>query len=191
MDVDDDCFDRLPDPIVLIIFNRISDVKTLILCRSVSKRFNSLVPQTEWLCLRVDRVISSTSSDDDENSDDAPFFNFFNSIVDSIQNLFNLGGPDDGDGFQSFCFAGDDTLRVRPDPSAGNRASRRRPGAGERGGGELESRVRENDEKLRDHGFPIWWEPCYNPGFGCGYDAGAEDGGGLDGDCSDGGDGEA
>ncbi|CAN1181622.1 F-box protein AUF1 [Linum perenne] len=103
MDVDDDCFDLLPDPIVLIIFNRISDVKTLILCRSVSKRFNSLVPQAEWLCLRVDRVISSTSSDDDDNADDAPFFNFFNSIVDSIQNLFNLGGQDDGDGFQSFC----------------------------------------------------------------------------------------
>ncbi|XP_071928194.1 F-box protein AUF1-like [Coffea arabica] len=35
-------FDSIPNPIVLHFFNKISDIKTLIRCRSVSKRFNSL-----------------------------------------------------------------------------------------------------------------------------------------------------
>ncbi|XVF39497.1 hypothetical protein PTKIN_Ptkin01aG0039300 [Pterospermum kingtungense] len=59
-----DGFDRLPDSLVLLIFNSVSDVKTLIRCRSVSKRFNSLVPQTESLLLKIDRVISSESDSD-------------------------------------------------------------------------------------------------------------------------------
>ncbi|XP_058085713.1 F-box protein AUF1-like [Magnolia sinica] len=54
-------FDRIPDHIVLIIFNRISDLKSLARCRAVAKRFNSLVPQAETLVLRVDSVISSES----------------------------------------------------------------------------------------------------------------------------------
>ncbi|MFS7930078.1 putative F-box domain-containing protein [Helianthus anomalus] len=49
-----DDFDRLPDPIFLTIFNYISDIKTLIRCRSVSRRFNSLVPHSDSLLLRVD-----------------------------------------------------------------------------------------------------------------------------------------
>ncbi|KAJ6730373.1 hypothetical protein OIU85_021195 [Salix viminalis] len=56
-----DGFDRLPDSLILLIFNSISDIKTLICCRSVSKRFNSLVPQTESLSLKVDCVISPES----------------------------------------------------------------------------------------------------------------------------------
>ncbi|KAK4352417.1 hypothetical protein RND71_027935 [Anisodus tanguticus] len=60
-----DGFYRIPDPIIHLIFNQISDIKTLIRCRSVSKRFNSLVPQADSLLLRVDRVISATDSDVD------------------------------------------------------------------------------------------------------------------------------
>lgn len=59
-----DCFDQLPDALILLIFNSVSDVKTLIRCRSVSKRFNSLVTQTETLSLRVDRVVSPDSDSD-------------------------------------------------------------------------------------------------------------------------------
>ncbi|XVF36735.1 hypothetical protein REPUB_Repub19eG0083800 [Reevesia pubescens] len=59
-----DGFDQLPDSLILLIFNSVSDVKTLIRCRSVSKRFNSLVPQTDSLLLKIDRVISSESDSD-------------------------------------------------------------------------------------------------------------------------------
>ncbi|XAR62172.1 hypothetical protein NMG60_11016824 [Bertholletia excelsa] len=63
----DGCFDIVPDPLVLQILNYISDVKTLIWCRAVSKRFNSLVPQADTLLLRVDRVVSATEPDDDDS----------------------------------------------------------------------------------------------------------------------------
>ncbi|XP_059279795.1 F-box protein AUF2-like [Lycium ferocissimum] len=73
-----DGFDRIPDPLIHIIFNQISDIKTLIRCRSVSKRFNSLVPQADSLLLRVDRVISASESDDD---DDSILIAFLRSII--------------------------------------------------------------------------------------------------------------
>ncbi|KAI3820288.1 hypothetical protein L1987_07832 [Smallanthus sonchifolius] len=82
-----DGFDRLPDPVILTIFNYISDIKTLIRCRAVSRRFNSLVPQTDSLLLRVDRVISSVDSDDD--GDTSSVIGFIKSIVKSIQDLIS------------------------------------------------------------------------------------------------------
>ncbi|XP_065848251.1 F-box protein AUF2-like [Euphorbia lathyris] len=78
-----DGFDLLPDSIILLIFNSVADVKTLIRCRSVSKRFNSLVPQTDSLLLRVDCVISP-------ESDHQPLlFAFLKSLLNSIHDLFN------------------------------------------------------------------------------------------------------
>lgn len=62
-----DGFDPIPDSLVLLIFNFVSDVKTLIRCRAVSKRFNSLVSQAESLLLKVDCVISPKSSDADSS----------------------------------------------------------------------------------------------------------------------------
>ncbi|XP_071925088.1 F-box protein AUF1-like [Coffea arabica] len=82
-----DGFDSIPDPIVLHIFSKISDIKTLIRCRSVSKRFNSLVPQADSLLLRVDRVISTTDSDDDDG--DSFFLAFLRSIVKSLHNFIS------------------------------------------------------------------------------------------------------
>lgn len=79
-----DGFDRLPDPLIHLMFNQIADIKTLIRCRSVSKRFNSLVPQADSLLLRVDRVISSTDSDDD---DDSFLIAFLRSIIKSLHHL--------------------------------------------------------------------------------------------------------
>ncbi|KAL0692926.1 hypothetical protein Bca4012_060106 [Brassica carinata] len=59
-----DHFDRLPDPILLLVLNRIADVKSLGRCSAVSRRFRSLVPQVENVVVRVDCVIS----DDDSSS---------------------------------------------------------------------------------------------------------------------------
>jgi hypothetical protein len=63
-----DGFDPIPDSLVLLIFNFVSDVKTLIRCRVVSKRFNSLVSQADSLLLKVDCVIPPESSDADSLS---------------------------------------------------------------------------------------------------------------------------
>ncbi|CAN6847651.1 unnamed protein product [Brassica oleracea] len=58
-----DHFDRLPDSILLLVLDRIADVKSLGRCCAVSRRFHSLVPQVENVVVRVDCVIS-----DDDNS---------------------------------------------------------------------------------------------------------------------------
>ncbi|XP_010518768.1 PREDICTED: F-box protein At5g46170 [Tarenaya hassleriana] len=62
--LDIDHFDRLPDSIFLLVFNKIGDVKALGRCCVVSKRFHSLVPQVDNVVVRVDCVIS----DDDSSS---------------------------------------------------------------------------------------------------------------------------
>ncbi|KAJ7965693.1 F-box protein [Quillaja saponaria] len=54
------------DSLVLHIFNSVSDIRTLVHCRAVSKRFNSLVPETQSLLLKVDRVVSSHSDGDSD-----------------------------------------------------------------------------------------------------------------------------
>ncbi|KAH7673842.1 F-box domain-containing protein [Dioscorea alata] len=53
-----DHFDRLPDPVLLIVLNRIGDVKALGRCSVVSRRFHALVPQVDSVVVRVDCVIS-------------------------------------------------------------------------------------------------------------------------------------
>ncbi|KAL5731724.1 hypothetical protein ACHQM5_004425 [Ranunculus cassubicifolius] len=67
-----DHFDRIPDSLLLIIFNRIEDVKSLGRCCVVSRRFQFLVPQVDNVVVRVDCVISdddssSSSSNSDKN----------------------------------------------------------------------------------------------------------------------------
>ncbi|PIA41646.1 hypothetical protein AQUCO_02200228v1 [Aquilegia coerulea] len=62
-----DHFDRIPDSLLLIVFNRIEDVKSLGRCCVVSRRFHSLVPQVDNVVVRVDCVIS----DDDSSSSSA------------------------------------------------------------------------------------------------------------------------
>lgn len=59
-----DHFDRLPDSLLLFIFNNIGDVKALGRCSLVSRRFHTLVPQVDNVVVRVDCVIS----DDDSTS---------------------------------------------------------------------------------------------------------------------------
>ena len=52
-------FDCLLDSILLLIFNRIGDVKALGRCCVVSRRFHSLVPQVDNVFVWVDCVISN------------------------------------------------------------------------------------------------------------------------------------
>lgn len=78
-----DLFDLLPDPILLLILNRVSDIKTLLRCRSVCRRLDALVPQSDSLLLRVDRVISASH-------DDASFLpSFFKSLLTSFHRLIS------------------------------------------------------------------------------------------------------
>lgn len=54
----EDQFDRLPDSVLLLIFNRIGDVKALGRCCVVSIRFSSLIPLVDSVVVRIDCVIS-------------------------------------------------------------------------------------------------------------------------------------
>lgn len=57
-----DHFDLLPDSLLLLIFNKINDVKALGRCCLVSRRFHLLIPQVENVLVRVDCVISDDDS---------------------------------------------------------------------------------------------------------------------------------
>jgi hypothetical protein len=57
---EDDQFDRLPDAILLLIFNKLLDAKTSIRCLSVSKRFASLLPQIDTIFLPLPRFLPDT-----------------------------------------------------------------------------------------------------------------------------------
>ncbi|CAF2109951.1 hypothetical protein Bca4012_094509 [Brassica carinata] len=79
-----DVFDGLPDPIVVDILDKVGDVKTLLRCSSLSKRFYSLVPQSESLTLRLDQVVTT------ESPPDSPVSNFFKSACKPFHGLFSL-----------------------------------------------------------------------------------------------------
>lgn len=98
--VDIDHFDRLPDSILLLIFNKIGDVKALGRCCVVSRRFHSLVPQVENVVVRVDCVISDDDSSSSAASSDksrGPLSNLFRivfvGIVKPLQALGQFFGP--------------------------------------------------------------------------------------------------
>ncbi|XP_068637830.1 F-box protein At5g46170-like [Aristolochia californica] len=57
-EANEDLFDHLPDSLLLLIFNRLQDVKSLGRCCAVSKRFNSVALQVDSVVVRVDCVIS-------------------------------------------------------------------------------------------------------------------------------------
>ncbi|KAF7842878.1 F-box protein [Senna tora] len=97
---DIDHFDRLPDSVLLLIFNKIGDVKALGRCCVVSRRFHSLVPQVENVVVRVDCVISDDDSSSSAASSDksrGPFSNLFRlvfgGIVKPLQALGQFLGP--------------------------------------------------------------------------------------------------
>lgn len=51
--MEEDCFDRLPDALLLVIFNKVGDAKSLTRCISVSKRFASLVFEADTVFLSI------------------------------------------------------------------------------------------------------------------------------------------
>lgn len=93
-----DHFDRLPDSLLLLVFNKIADVKALGRCCVVSRRFQSLVPQVENVLVRVDCVISEDdSSSSASEKSRSPLSNILRfvlgGIVKPLQALGQLLGP--------------------------------------------------------------------------------------------------
>jgi hypothetical protein len=95
-----DHFDRLPDSLLLLIFNKIGDVKALGRCCVVSRRFHILVPQVENILVRVDCVISDddgsaagASSDKSRGPFSSLFRLVFGGIVKPLQALGQFLGP--------------------------------------------------------------------------------------------------
>uniref|UniRef100_J3LNA0 F-box domain-containing protein n=1 Tax=Oryza brachyantha TaxID=4533 RepID=J3LNA0_ORYBR len=65
----EDHFDRVPDSLVLLIFNRLADARSLGRCSAVSKRFNALVPLvlknfSSIRNLRMELPVSDVGTDD-------------------------------------------------------------------------------------------------------------------------------
>ncbi|VVA92161.1 unnamed protein product [Arabis nemorensis] len=79
-----DVFNGLPDPIVIEILNKVGDVKTLLRCISLSKRFKLLVPQSESLILRLNHVVTTNESDSPVGN------NIFRSLFKSFHGLLSL-----------------------------------------------------------------------------------------------------
>ncbi|KAI5591122.1 hypothetical protein POPTR_004G065900v4 [Populus trichocarpa] len=98
-----DHFDRLPDSLLLFVFNKIGDVKALGRCCVVSRRFHSLVPQVDNVVVRVDCVISdddtssSSSSIKSHSSSSSGFSSIFRLVFGGIskpfQALSQMFGP--------------------------------------------------------------------------------------------------
>ncbi|KAK6124056.1 hypothetical protein DH2020_042202 [Rehmannia glutinosa] len=102
-----DHFDRLPDSLILLIFNKIGDVKALGRCCVVSRRFHSLVPQVDNVIVRVDCVISdddssanssssssaSAASDKSRHPISSLFRIFFSGLFKPLQSLSQLITP--------------------------------------------------------------------------------------------------
>ncbi|XP_010518863.1 PREDICTED: F-box protein At5g46170-like [Tarenaya hassleriana] len=72
-----DHFDRLPDSVVIFVFNKIGHVKALGRCRVVSKRFHSLVSQ-------VDYVVWAAHCDCSAAAAARPFSSIFRRVVGDI-----------------------------------------------------------------------------------------------------------
>ncbi|XP_074269576.1 F-box protein At4g18380-like [Silene latifolia] len=91
-DLDLDHFDAIPDSLLMLIFNKIGDVKALGRCGVVSRRFHSLVPQVENVVVRVDCVISdddsTSSSSSSSTSSDKPRSHFANLVRVVFGNFF-------------------------------------------------------------------------------------------------------
>lgn len=82
-----DHFDRLPDSLLLLVFNKIGDIKALGRCCAVSRRFHTLVPQVDNVVVRVDCVISDDDSSSSASASDksrGPFSNLFRLVFGGI-----------------------------------------------------------------------------------------------------------
>lgn len=62
--IGEDFFDHLPDPILLLIFNKLLDAKSLCRCLLVSKRFATLIPEVDSISLVMNPEKSRKPSGD-------------------------------------------------------------------------------------------------------------------------------
>ncbi|OIT08329.1 PREDICTED: F-box protein At1g30200-like [Nicotiana attenuata] len=72
----EDLFDRLPDAIVLTIFEKVQDCKSLCIFSSLCKRFYSLITQTQNISLTIPPQNHHKSSNSNRNQ----LFQFFNRV---------------------------------------------------------------------------------------------------------------
>lgn len=91
-----DHFDRLPDSLLLVIFNKLADIKALGRCCAVSKRFHSLAPLVDNVVVKVDCVISG--EDNGLNARGRGIISHFvrfvvGTLVKPLQALQHLLGP--------------------------------------------------------------------------------------------------
>lgn len=91
---DQDQFDRIPDSLVLIIFNKIADVRSLGRCSAVSKRFNALVPLVHDVYVKIDRVVTVDGDPDDALNPSSPkprnlFSNFLKLVMFTLLKPFH------------------------------------------------------------------------------------------------------
>ncbi|XP_039114690.1 F-box protein At4g18380-like [Dioscorea cayenensis subsp. rotundata] len=67
-----DEFDRLPDSLVLLILNKVADVRSLGRCAAVSRRFNMLVPLVHDIYVKIDRVVTVDGDSDEGLNPSSP-----------------------------------------------------------------------------------------------------------------------
>ncbi|KAJ6831613.1 F-box protein-like [Iris pallida] len=63
-----DQFDRIPDSLLLLILNKLADVRCLGRCSAVSRRFSALVPLVHDVYVKIDRVVTVDGDPDDDAS---------------------------------------------------------------------------------------------------------------------------
>lgn len=90
----EDRFDLIPDSIVLIILNKVADVRALGRCSAVSKRFNALVPLVHDVYVKIDRVVTVDGDSDETMSSSSPkprniFSQFLKLMIFSLFKPFN------------------------------------------------------------------------------------------------------
>ncbi|XP_042515898.1 F-box protein At4g18380-like [Macadamia integrifolia] len=75
-------FDQIPDSLVLIVLNKLADIRSLGRCSAVCRRLNSLVPLVQDVYIKIDEVVT-INGDNDESpycSSHKPR-NFFSNIL--------------------------------------------------------------------------------------------------------------
>ncbi|KAG0496002.1 hypothetical protein HPP92_000616 [Vanilla planifolia] len=63
-----DEFDPVPDSILLLILNKVADIRSLGRCSAVSKRFNSLVPLVHDVYIKIDRIVPADGESFEESA---------------------------------------------------------------------------------------------------------------------------
>ncbi|RZC79070.1 hypothetical protein C5167_003838 [Papaver somniferum] len=101
-DICADQFDKIPDSVLLIILNKIADIRTLGRCAAVSKRLNSLVPLVEDVYVKIDKVVSIDGDSDETLYSQKPpslFTNFLKLFFTLLKPFHHLNNGNDGNKF--------------------------------------------------------------------------------------------